>query len=419
MPNMRKKRQHKVVLIHDFLLYIGGAERNLLNFLHAFPQADLYFTFIIFNRQTKQYIRQLRKQFPEVVIHTSSMQQWPLLRQLYRLYKFLTPWVAETMPLHKYSTIVYQTSFLSKGFLAQPHQQVLLYINTPFRWLWGLPTARLSLISWIPKTVRELWSMTLRQWDWLASKRATAIVANSGAVRKRIERFYQEKAAVVWPAIDYKLFIKRAAQAKEVISSGLLSSLHIPNTKPLLVMVDRLDLYKNHHLAIKAFDEHPPLQQYHLAIIGDGTEYPELEAQLSRTTHSLELFRWKGMLITHTPQVTIIRRCPDSIRDKLRIHALALLNLTEEDFGLGMAETLALGKPVIAYYRGGAADIVRHEQNGLLLQEQSGAAISQALNLLQELQQRKVITPQNCQHSAERFDRTHFIHKLHTLVQHE
>jgi len=410
------QRTTKVAIVHDFLLYIGGAERNLLNFLHAFPEADLFFTFIIFNSETKNYLRQIKRTFPNVRIHTSNMQRWWFIRQWYRLYKFFTPWAMESLSLKEYDVIISQTSFLTKGFLRRPDQRVILYINTPFRWLWHLPTARLQLINWLPRIIREWWSWRLRQWDWFATRQATRVLGNSGAVVQRIKRYYDLKAHVLWPAIDYPKLVQRSKQSPADLAT-LTQKLSLPQDKPYIVMVDRLDLYKNHHRAITAFGE-VSLHDYHLVIIGDGIEYANLERLMARSDPAMTVSQIDSMLVTQSQQITLIRHCSDRVRDKLRAGSLALLNLTEEDFGLGMAETLALGKPVIAYYRGGATDIVQHEKTGVLIRQRSAPAIAQALSLLQQLLMRKEITPASCVRSAEKFDRSHFITSLQQHAQH-
>ena len=54
--------------------------------------------------------------------------------------------------------------------------------------------------------------------------------------------------------------------------------------------------------------------------------------------------------------------------------ARAFVFAAEEDFGIGMVEAQACGTPLIAYGRGGAADIVRDGTTGVLFPEQAAAS---------------------------------------------
>ena len=60
------------------------------------------------------------------------------------------------------------------------------------------------------------------------------------------------------------------------------------------------------------------------------------------------------------------------IKDKVIIaklieNSIALIHLTEEDFGICMAEALVLGKPVIGFEKGGAREIIKKGYNGELI----------------------------------------------------
>ncbi len=50
-----------------------------------------------------------------------------------------------------------------------------------------------------------------------------------------------------------------------------------------------------------------------------------------------------------------------------------------EDFGIAMVEAQAAGCPVIAHQRGGAAEIVRDGETGLLFQEQVAGSLIEAV----------------------------------------
>ncbi len=79
-----------------------------------------------------------------------------------------------------------------------------------------------------------------------------------------------------------------------------------------------------------------------------------------------------------------------------------------------MVEAQAAGTPVIAYGRGGAADIVQPGQTGLLFPEQTAAAITRAVA---EFVAGPAPSPETCRANAERFSEEAFRAALIALVR--
>jgi glycosyltransferase involved in cell wall biosynthesis len=55
------------------------------------------------------------------------------------------------------------------------------------------------------------------------------------------------------------------------------------------------------------------------------------------------------------------------------------MNPQEEDFGITMIEALAAGRPVIAYNKGGASEIIEHGKTGLLIDYQTWEDFADAI----------------------------------------
>jgi glycosyltransferase involved in cell wall biosynthesis len=55
------------------------------------------------------------------------------------------------------------------------------------------------------------------------------------------------------------------------------------------------------------------------------------------------------------------------------------VHVAEEDFGISMVEALAAGTPVVALARGGARDIVRDGEHGILVDRPDVEAIRRAV----------------------------------------
>src|SRR5215472_15630820 len=122
--------------------------------------------------------------------------------------------------------------------------------------------------------------------------------------------------------------------------------------------------YKRLDYAIRAFAH----SGRRLKIAGDGPEYPRLRALSG-------------------PNIEFCGRVPEAELRELYARSRALIMPGEEDFGLTMVEALASGKPVIAYGRGGAAEIVK-EDCGILYQEPGCESLENAIRQFESSRRR-------------------------------
>jgi glycosyltransferase involved in cell wall biosynthesis len=84
--------------------------------------------------------------------------------------------------------------------------------------------------------------------------------------------------------------------------------------------------------------------------------------------------------------------------------ARAFVYMATEDFGIAMVEAQAAGCPVIAYYKGGASEIVRDGETGLLFREQTAEALSNAVRTFEGMKlSSKAASDNAARFSSERF----------------
>jgi glycosyltransferase involved in cell wall biosynthesis len=93
----------------------------------------------------------------------------------------------------------------------------------------------------------------------------------------------------------------------------------------------------------------------------------------------------------------------------------ALICPSIEEFGMVMAEAQACGTPVIAPRAGGALDIVRDGETGLLLERIEADTLATAVRELD----RRSFDPQAVAVSAERFSEQRFIAGLDRVLVEE
>jgi glycosyltransferase involved in cell wall biosynthesis len=89
----------------------------------------------------------------------------------------------------------------------------------------------------------------------------------------------------------------------------------------------------------------------------------------------------------------------------------------EEDFGLVPVESMACGRPVIAYRSGGALDTVREYESGLFFRQQTPEALSAAIIEFENIERR--FDPVVIRRHAETFSEQRFREAFNLIVDRE
>ena len=165
-------------------------------------------------------------------------------------------------------------------------------------------------------------------------------MAISTAVRERIERFYG-----------------RDVDGRPSAGRRRTTSIRRADKEPgRFLWAHRLVSYKRPEAVVEAFRGLP----YRLTMVGVGP----LEKSLRETLpDNVELLGWLS-------REELARRYE---------RAAGFIHVGEEDFGITMAESLAAGTPVIALDGGGARDIVRPGEDGLLIPDAEPETIRAAV----------------------------------------
>ena len=96
-----------------------------------------------------------------------------------------------------------------------------------------------------------------------------------------------------------------------------------------------------------------------MIIVGGGPEKKRLQRKANSN------IKFKG-IVSNDELKRLYQRCK------------AFVYIAEEDFGMVMAEAQAMGKPVIAWNKGGAKEIVADGKTGILFQEQTKESLAKA-----------------------------------------
>ena len=365
----------RVAVVHEWLLDYAGSERVLREILDALPQADLY-------ALIDQPDEELRSAIPRRAKATSFLQSLPSPQRWLRYYVPLMPLAIEQFDLSGYDIVVSSSHAVAKGVITGPDQLHLSYVHTPMRYAWDLQHEYLRAAglergpgAWVARLVLH----RLRQWDVRTANGVDVFLANSRHVARRIRKAYRREAEILYPPVDVSGFALR--EKKE----------------DFYLTVSRLEAYKRVDLVVDAFGRMPDRR---LKVIGDG---PEMRRLRSRTPANVELL---GRLPTA------------EVRDHMQ-RARAFVFAGIEDFGIVMAEAQAYGTPVIAFGRGGAAEIVRSgnfpQPTGVLFEEQTCASLIEAVRRFE--QDPGGFAAARCRENAMRFERGRFRRRFEELVR--
>lgn len=319
----------KVAIVYDRINKWGGAERVLLALHELFPNAPLF---------TSVYYREKAAWAKNFQIRSSFLQNFPFAKGGHELYPILMPQVFEAFDFAEYDVVISVTSEAAKGIITKPGTLHICYCLTPTRYLWSgydqyFQTPLVRFLSY--PFVRYL-----RMWERIAATRPDIFVAISHEVQDRIKRYYRRDSTVIYPPVS--LFEKYA---------------HLRRKQgEYYLVVSRLVPYKKVELAIKACNT----LKRELVIVGVGSEMTRLK-------------RIAG------PTVTFKGSLSDDELANVYVGAKAVIFPGFEDFGIVMGEALGFGKPVIAYKKGGALDLIKDKKTGILFQDQTIKSLTQAI----------------------------------------
>jgi len=167
-------------------------------------------------------------------------------------------------------------------------------------------------------------------------------------------------------------------------------------------MVSRLTKFKNVHIAIEAMNKIRN-ENYKLIIGGEGEEKNNLIVLSKR----LDL----------SDRIHFIGHVPFSNLPKFYAEAkLVLFTSHNEPFGMVPLEALACGTPVIGANSGGLRETIKHNYNGILLDELTPENLGNAIDELLTDPDKYSTLQQNTRKSVESFSWDQHVRKLEAIL---
>lgn len=363
----------KIALIHDHLAQDGGAEKVLKVFSEMFQAAPIYT--LLFEK------KHVNKYFSDKKIETSIIQKLPWGVKHYQWYLSLMPLAIEFFDLRQYKLVISDTSSFAKGVITSPDALHICYCHTPTRYLWSDTHQYINELKY-NKFFKKIISLVLsriRLWDYAAAARVDFFIANSKTVQQRIKKYYRRDSIVIYPPVETNKF--------SIYQEG-----EVKKEKYFLIGC-RLAPYKRVDIVIEVFKRLGP--DYKLKIFGDGIDLKRLRKIAAEATN-----------------IEFLGRVSDQYKAELYSKAEAFINPQEEDFGITVVESMAAGRPVIAYKKGGATETVVEGFSGTFFEEQTSDAIYEALKNFETIN----FEPEKIKNYAEKFSVANFRKKIEAYI---
>ncbi len=356
----------KIAIVHDWLTNMGGAEQVIINLKKCFKDAPIYTTFYTPDN--------LSDELKNIEVHTSSLQKKNKKVINHQKYFPLMPMAFEEFDLNDYDVVISSSTSCAKGVITKPGSVHICYCNTPMRYAWEKRDEYTKGMGKFKKKLVNILLHYMRIWDVASSNRVDIFIANSNAVKQRIQKHYKRDSIVIHPPVRCQFF-------------------NISDTDgDYYLVTSRLVGYKRFDLAVEACRD----LNRKLIVIGDGAEKENLEK-----------------LAKGNENIKFLGRVSDEEVKKYMGECKALLFPGEEDFGIVPVEAQACGRPVIAYGKGGALDTVVDGKTGVFFHEQTVESVKEAILKFETM----TFDKQEIRNHAMQFDEEEFRKKIMEVVE--
>jgi glycosyltransferase involved in cell wall biosynthesis len=330
MSNLDDK---KIALVHYWLTGMRGGEKVVQSICNLYHEMDIF---------TLDYNKdKISDSINSHKINTSFIQKLPFAKSKYQTYLPLMPVAVEQFNLTEYDIVISSESGIAKGVITSPETCHICYVHSPMRYLWNMYFDYMEneKMGRLKRIFIKYYFNYLRLWDFASAARVNYFVCNSNNVRKRILKYYNRDATVIYPPVDVDKFVFNDKK------------------QDFFLILSQLVSYKRVDLAVSAFNE----LKDELVIIGEGAELDRLKKNANK---NIKFLGWQ-------PFEKII---------EYYSNAKAFIFPGEEDFGITPVEAQASGTPVIGYGRGGLLETVIDGKTGILFKKQQAGEIVDAVN---------------------------------------
>lgn len=356
----------KVAIFHDYMEAIGGAERLVLTLSRALD-AD-----IITTNVNSECIKKIG--FPEErIISLGTLVPDAPFKQMHATARFALS------RFDDYDFYIFSGNW--SHYAAIRHKPNLMYCHTPVRIFYDLKDYFLmNQKTEGHRMLAKAWISLHGHLDRRSINNIDKIVVNSQNTRRRVKRYYNRDAVIIYPPIATRKF--------KYISSG-----------SYWLSVNRLYPEKRIPLQIEAFRKIP---EEELRIVGGYSE-----SGLNR--------RYLSYLCDKPSNVVFLGTVSDEALADLYGRCKGLICTSiDEDFGMAAVEAMAAGKPVIAVAEGGYLESLIDGVTGSLI-EASTDRLVEAVKAISGKGDDSY--RDDCRKRAELFDEEIFVSHIKEVIE--
>lgn len=345
-----------------------GGEKVLEVICELFPDATV---FTLFHEPDR-----LSPTLQAMDAQASWANRFGLLRDNYRYLLPFLPRMIESFDLSEFDLVISSSHCVAKGVKPRPGKPHICYCHAPMRYVWDMYDVYFSKkhAGFAKRAMMRLCRKRLQRWDVASSDRVTAFLANSENIAGKIDRFYKREAEVIHPPVDCDFYTP--GEGHEGAPYYFICSAMVP--------------YKRLGIAIAACRQ----LGRRLVIAGAG---PDEERLKSLGGGEVEF---------------VGRVDDDELRDLYR-GAKAFLFPGEEDFGITPLESMACGRPVIAFGKGGALETVVEGETGVFFRKQTAESLVEAIERFEAMS----LDPDLARRHARKFSRPRFKQRLAEAIE--
>jgi len=358
----------KGIVLYDFLLVRGGAERLTLTLLRDLPGVDLCVGF----RDPHAF-----SEHDIAGINTIDLDADTLL-PVWRSLKVMQAFARQTRFLDGYDWALFSGTNAPLAVHNHPSGKNYYYCHTLPRFVYDLKDyylqryplvlrpALLALIAYVQPRYEQ------------AIARMDTLIANSENVRNRLRYYLGRDAVVINPPCEVDYF-QWQGQGDYYLSTA------------------RLESFKRVDVLVEAFKRMPDQR---LIVTSGGSQFSTLR-RLAAGAHNITFTGWLN----------------DAGLRQLIGNAIATLYVAkDEDFGMSPVESMAAGKPVIGVAEGGLLETVLNGETGLLLP--SALTAQDVIEAVRTLNAPRALTMRGaCERHARRFSREIFLEKMRAILR--
>ncbi len=347
----------KLVLAHDSLTQLGGAERVFLCLAEMFPDAPIY---------TLVLDKEISKQLPTLILRRIRVTKLQWLYNVFPKFQYLLPFIPMALwwtRLPECDVLLSSSSAFAKGFKVSRKQFNNLtskyqdrnktthinYCHTPTRFLWSDGEYMEQEVPWVVRWPAKLFLWWMKQWDLQVARRVDVFIANSKEVQARIKKYYGRESEVVYPFVDTEFWkpsslVRHPESASgegsfrsksEILQSQSLFQNDRESKQNYFLIAGRLHAHKHNDMVIEVCNE----LGLNLHVVGSGRD----EAHLKSIA---------GLSIKFLGRIT-----DEQLREEYA-NAQGYIYPQLEDFGLMPLEAAACGTPTIGVDEGGSRETI-------------------------------------------------------------